>query len=901
MLNKSIRKIINVDSPNLIPLYTFKQEDDGIFLLSLFKDSVPLDLTGQTVKLGIKRPNGTLVNLESIEGDNPFTIDNNNLDIKLKNSMLSVPGLCECDLELVDVNGKMTTASFYITVNKKIISDTNISATNEISILEKIKLEEVNRLFNETTRVETEVIRTNSEMNRESSENTRKSNETTRVDAETIRSNEETKRKNNETIRVKSESAREFNEDKRTTNENNRVATEESRVTEFNDIKADYETYKGVMIAESNVAALQSKINVVNASLAENKQDITQLKVDIGTTANIEELKAINNEATQKITEINEKLNKVGDISKTIENVENAKKDFNGKVQDNLSDRLNSDMSYVADRFNNASLLDYEGKYISAEKSYDGFTSGLKVNGNTLQNLSGNKVSFSSSNKLAFTVTETSEYIKVVKVTDEVITWKYAYININNLSLLKPNTKYTLFLRTNKKNDIGVYIMIGDSSNLLGRNENISTYDGSVLTTVITTIPSFADSVLKGQVLYFAMSSKFLSELNEELIMYKNAVLLEGDYTGKPIPQGFEGIQSVGEESGKVEVLSTGKNLFDGNLEIGGMLSNTGAKLETYTQCRTIDYIPIKSNTNYYLSCDSLFNEKTAKIILFYDENKKFISSVSESGLSPQGAKYIKFRTRKTDSTVMINEELKKVNAMLVEGTVTTTYEPYKSDKISILLDESLRKLPNGVADEVDLDNGKLIRKVGKKVFDGSEDWFVYDRSPDITFNNTLSFRSAVITPSILDNNLDNKNLFCNNFIAKSVYAIDEEGLFAKGNIRVAITKSKLSTPDLAGFKQWLQANPTTVYYELATPLETPLDLQNSLRTYDGITHIYTQESLIEPTVQAKIPSDVNAIISTLKLENEELIIEVEENNILNVESSLEQDLRITKIELGVM
>lgn len=137
MLNKSTRKNINVDGSNLIPIYTFKQEDDGVILLSLFRNSVPLDITGQTVKLGIKRPNGTLVSIEVLEGDNPFTIDKNNIDIKLKNSVLAVPGICECDLELKDVSGKMTTASFFITVKSKVLNKDAVTAKNEFDIFEK--------------------------------------------------------------------------------------------------------------------------------------------------------------------------------------------------------------------------------------------------------------------------------------------------------------------------------------------------------------------------------------------------------------------------------------------------------------------------------------------------------------------------------------------------------------------------------------------------------------------------------------------------------------------------------------------------------------------------------------------------------------------------------------------
>ena len=38
------------------------------------------------------------------------------------------------------------------------------------------------------------------------------------------------------------------------------------------------------------------------------------------------------------------------------------------------------------------------------------------------------------------------------------------------------------------------------------------------------------------------------------------------------------------------------------------------------------------------------------------------------------------------------------------------------------------------------------------------------------------------------------------------------------------ILKTKLKTQDINGFKQWLQQNPTVVYYELAEPIITPIE-----------------------------------------------------------------------------
>ncbi|MBC5627613.1 hypothetical protein H8S20_01755, partial [Clostridium sp. NSJ-6] len=130
MKNESIRKVINVDKPNYAPLFEFKELDNAVIRLSLFKDSVEFDITGQTLKLGAKTNDGLK---EQTEG---FTINKNNLDIDLKNSIL-VPGEVEIDLELKDANGAMTTASFFITVKSKVLNDKAVEGTNEYDTFTK--------------------------------------------------------------------------------------------------------------------------------------------------------------------------------------------------------------------------------------------------------------------------------------------------------------------------------------------------------------------------------------------------------------------------------------------------------------------------------------------------------------------------------------------------------------------------------------------------------------------------------------------------------------------------------------------------------------------------------------------------------------------------------------------
>ena len=133
MKNNVNRKNINVDKQNIIPLWNFKQEDDAILKLALYKGAIPFDITGQTIVLGAKRPNNSVV--EQTDG---FTISGNEIDIALKNNILAVNGSVELDLQITDVNGKLTTASFFITVAKKVLGENNLNASNDISAINQL-------------------------------------------------------------------------------------------------------------------------------------------------------------------------------------------------------------------------------------------------------------------------------------------------------------------------------------------------------------------------------------------------------------------------------------------------------------------------------------------------------------------------------------------------------------------------------------------------------------------------------------------------------------------------------------------------------------------------------------------------------------------------------------------
>ncbi len=127
-------KEIKVNERNIIPLAEVKEESDITLNLELYKNNIPFDVTGQSIKLGL------LINNELIgEQSDGITINKNVVTIKLKNSFIQ-PGKLELDLTLTDNTGRMTTSSFYLIVNKKTIGGTSVQGTDLLETLDKIIL-----------------------------------------------------------------------------------------------------------------------------------------------------------------------------------------------------------------------------------------------------------------------------------------------------------------------------------------------------------------------------------------------------------------------------------------------------------------------------------------------------------------------------------------------------------------------------------------------------------------------------------------------------------------------------------------------------------------------------------------------------------------------------------------
>ena len=152
------------------------------------------------------------------------------------------------------------------------------------------------------------------------------------------------------------------------------------------------------------------------------------------------------------------------------------------------------------------------------------------------------------------------------------------------------------------------------------------------------------------------------------------------------------------------------------------------------------------------------------------------------------------------------NELVEFKEIQLEEATTPTPYEPYKESTYSYILDEPLRSLPNGVCDEIDLEKGVVTRRVGRVVLDGSESWREYNTTNE-------SYNEAIVSLSF-----ECGNFYQHNSMTNNCPQTDTHRVVCVGERQIYYRVPKSVGSDIESFKRWLQANPTTVYYELANP-----------------------------------------------------------------------------------
>jgi hypothetical protein len=340
---------------------------------------------------------------------------------------------------------------------------------------------------------------------------------------------------------------------------------------------------------------------------------------------------------------------------------------------------------------------------------------------------------------------------------------------------------------------------------------------------------------------------------------------------------------------------SCGKNLFDkNNAEIVPWYIAQGESNNKFVKAVTLRGFTFKSkfNTNYVITksyeiennCFRVYGSKEYPKLNGIGEHLAHKDGQGQISFNSGENKYITCMcyTIKTDENTELEEILKVFDTIQVEeGVDTIGYEPYQESTYSIHSPIPLRSLPNGVCDVYDFESGAVIQKVGKIVLDGSRDW-ARNLETDIVIEFNSNFNLAKGSPS--------SNLYCDNFIPSSKFSLRKIAV-NEDNIYIALNKSELPSVDVQGLKNWLHANPTTVYYELREPIIHYLT-PSQLKSFDGTTHVISENTLI-PTTTTKILTDTYANVSNVNSTAYSLrrgVNNVAETSAMINETDVEQD-----------
>ena len=206
----------------------------------------------------------------------------------------------------------------------------------------------------------------------------------------------------------------------------------------------------------------------------------------------------------------------------------------------------------------------------------------------------------------------------------------------------------------------------------------------------------------------YTLSTGFNTLYNTAEKPVKSAIL-KGSTKYRDIDTGevldaFEDGRNLELVSVKMPVLKvTGKNLFDGELEQGGLTTDTGlpftGQLDRY---RSKNYTKVKTSTPYVV-----YNNYSSMIgIREFDENYNLVSWTtvpsSTAFTTSNNTKYLKF--------IVVNPNDDNL-VQLEEGSIVTTYEPHKSNILTVNEDVTLRS--NGdVYDELNLLTGRLTQRI---------------------------------------------------------------------------------------------------------------------------------------------------------------------------------------------
>ena len=282
----------------------------------------------------------------------------------------------------------------------------------------------------------------------------------------------------------------------------------------------------------------------------------------------------------------------------------------------------------------------------------------------------------------------------------------------------------------------------------------------------------------------------------------------------------FVGDYNEGTQKYDIDFMTSGKNLFDYTKSTESCYLNADGTLATTASYKTSDFIPVIGGKTYCISKRGTVRSK------FYNSSKEVLNDnwatstdAATTIIIPDEVSYFRF-------SYCINGDYKvdEATLQLELGSVETSYEPFTGfETTTVQLNQPLRELPNGVKDTIE--NGVVTRRVGEITFNGSETWL---KNAGNTNNWLYHIAITHVNAKGLCDSLPHNEIDVINSDGSGINRVGfnfpqyEKVMYL--NVGYYMEQAGL-TNTVDNLKTWLQSNPITVWYELATPTTEQITL----------------------------------------------------------------------------
>lgn len=363
------------------------------------------------------------------------------------------------------------------------------------------------------------------------------------------------------------------------------------------------------------------------------------------------------------------------------------------------------------------------------------------------------------------------------------------------------------------------------------------------------------------------------TELTETYLNSLSVSLLEGDHTQNP-PNGYiEGLKSVGQDVDEIVVKSVNENLIP-NIKFKKGGTDTppynDLTLDNARYRSLGDFIFLPKGEYYINANQSVSSQSIAfKVKDMFGKDIIGITDTPFTFSNPTN-QYVYIFGRKGGGEWDLGEYPSDIGLTLTKGKDLNSYTPHQSDKKRLLYynteTQAWEKPILRQWDSIEKHaNGKYYyhQRSAEGVLNGSEDWGTNEAF------STGDYIACLSNSALSDKKQGVLNIISDKFNTKNCALIPvlEEGMWGEvGNsiLYMSISKSKLSTQDVAGFKQWLQTNNVTVVYQLAQ--EKVYECTNiDLITYANETNYVVESGVLSPKTTLKVHNNISNVVSLLQ------------------------------------